>query len=93
MKKIYKILDEHGTFMLCVTGIGLIIWAFVAVLNIEPKEQPIPNHATIERVFKECMAILPKGAERIHNSNDWDEVVSECREHALEIAVYESRNK
>lgn len=89
MKKIYKIIDEHGMFMLCVTGIGLVIWAFVAVSNIEPAKKT--NPATIERVFKECMAILPKGAERIHNSNDWDEVVIECREHARDIAVYESR--
>ena len=91
MKKIYKILDEHGTFMLCLTGIGLVIWAFVAVLNIEPAKEI--NPATVERAFKECMAILPKGAERIHNSNDWDEVVSECRGHAREVAGYESHNK
>ena len=90
MKKIYKILDEHGMFMFCVTFFGLVVWALIA---FEPKKDPIPNHATIERVFKECMAILPKGAERIHNSNDWDEVVGECREHAHDVAVYESRNK
>ena len=89
MKKIYKILDEHGMFMLCVTFFGLVVWAFVAVSNIEPAKEP--NPATIERVFKECMAILPKGAERIHNSNDWDEVVGECRDHAHDVAVYESR--
>ena len=93
MKKIYKILDEHGTFMLCVTGLGLLIWALVAVINYKSEERPIPRHETIERVFKECMAILPKGAERIHNSNDWDEVVGECREHAQDVAVYESYNK
>ena len=91
MKKIYKILDEHCMFMFCLTFLGLVVWAFVAISNMEPAKKP--NQATIERVFKECMAILPKGAESIHNSNDWDEVVGECRNHAYDVAVYESRNK
>ena len=31
-----------------------------------------------QRIFKECMAALPKGPITTHY-NDWDEVVGECR--------------
>lgn len=38
-------------------------------------------------LFKACMASLPKGPERIHNSNDWEEVVAKCDS----IAYYQAR--
>lgn len=37
-----------------------------------------------QQLFQQCMAALPKGPERIHNSNDWSEVVDSCEDAARE---------
>ena len=56
--------------------------AAVALLSVactsNPLEQPKPDQCLRSRLFAECMTLLPKGPERIANSNDWSEVVSEC---------------
>jgi hypothetical protein len=46
-----------------------------------------PDQCMRREIFKECMAALPKGPERIHNSNDWDEVVEACEN----VAYYQSK--
>ena len=38
-------------------------------------------------IFKECMAALPKGPERVATSNDWDEVVGACDNAARYQAI------
>lgn len=40
----------------------------------------------MREIFKECMAVLPKGSTSVHNSNDWDEVVAEC----ASVAYYQA---
>lgn len=41
-----------------------------------------------QRIFKECMQLLPNGPEKTHY-NDWAEVVSECEN----AAYYQSQVK
>lgn len=49
-----------------------------ALVGCEQSPMPRPDQCLRAQLFKECMQILPKGPERIHNSNDWDEVVDAC---------------
>lgn len=42
----------------------------------------IDDHAKAQVVFDRCMAALPKGPTSTVGSNDWDEVVIECRKTA-----------
>lgn len=44
-----------------------------------------------ERLFVQCMDLLPAGPESTHY-NDWDEVVSECDAAATRQAYYCYRN-
>lgn len=44
-----------------------------------PLIQPQPDQCLRPELFKQCMEVLPKGPERIENSNDWDEVVLACQ--------------
>ncbi|ANZ50317.1 hypothetical protein PHOBOS_127 [Erwinia phage vB_EamM_Phobos] len=39
-------------------------------------------------IFKECLASIPKGPEKIDNSNDWQEVVEECGEQARKMSAF-----
>lgn len=59
------------------------------VAGCGPMTEPATQSDQCMRVelFKACMAALPKGPERIHNSNDWDEVVGKCDN----VAYYQSR--
>lgn len=73
--------------------------ALIVVLLLSGCDQPVagvdrPRYETQandqclrRELFKECMAALPKGPERIHNSNDWSEVVDECDSFAQRTSV------
>jgi hypothetical protein len=45
----------------------------------------MPDKCLQREIFKECMESLPAGPASTHY-NDWDEVVSQCRE----VAYYHS---
>ena len=85
-----RILDDHGGFVLFLVFFGLVVWAVHEVNNYKPIKR---NPETFQRAFKECLTNVPKGAESIHNSNDWDEVVRECRDQAREFSDYELHYK
>lgn len=38
-------------------------------------------------VFMQCLATVPKGPERVSDSNDWDEVIDECATAAQYMSV------
>lgn len=42
----------------------------------------VPDQCLRRELFRECMSVLPKGPESTM-SNDWAEVVVECRRTAL----------
>lgn len=52
----------------------------VALVGCEQRKfiPPEPDQCLRADLFQQCMQALPKGPERTHNSNDWDEVVGEC---------------
>lgn len=47
-----------------------------------------PDQKERQRIFKECMSLLPAGPVKTHY-NDWSEVVSECES----AAYYQSQVK
>lgn len=46
-----------------------------------------PDQCLRAEIFKQCMAALPKGPERIGTSNDWSEVVDSCEAAARKQSV------
>ncbi len=38
-------------------------------------------------LFKQCMTLLPKGPESVHNSNDWSKVVYSCESVAYRQSI------
>lgn len=51
--------------------------------NPHPPSDPIVVDQCLRReIFKECLGLLPKGPDKIDNSNDWDEVVQKCESSA-----------
>lgn len=72
----------------------LIVVAFIALLaGCDASEQrartPEPDQCMRREIFKECLALIPKGPQSVHNSNDWQEVVAECGE----VALYQSKRQ
>jgi hypothetical protein len=63
----------------------------VALVGCEQNQfiAPEPDQCLRAELFRQCMQALPKGPERTHNSNDWDEVVGECSS----AAYYQSLRK
>lgn len=56
----------------------LILILFLIVTSCSGRPcQLEANRKEQQRIFKECMKLLPKGPERTHY-NDWDEVVKAC---------------
>jgi hypothetical protein len=57
-----------------------------ALLLLTGCDSPIssngPNQCMRQKLFKECLELLPIGPRTVSNSNDWDEVVSECGSQA-----------
>lgn len=64
-----------------VIGMAVLLAACV------PERTQAYDQCLRQQLFQQCMSNLPKGPERIHNSNDWDEVVSECGEQARMLSV------
>lgn len=60
----------------------LAVLAVLLLGGCPPPEMTYPDQCVRQRVFLECMAVLPKGPEHVV-ANDWSEVVSECASHAL----------
>lgn len=59
----------------------LSLTVLLAACNEPPVTQA--NQCIRAELFKQCMAILPKGPERIAVAgNDWDEVVGKCESSA-----------
>ena len=48
---------------------------------------PVPDQCLRAQLFKECLAAVPKGPERIANSNDWEEVVAACADAAYQQSL------
>ena len=60
----------------------LILTIIVLLMGCEREFcQSMPDNTDRQRIFKECMQLLPKGPEKTHY-NDWDEVVEACDETA-----------
>lgn len=56
-----------------------------AILFLAGCSSPItsgPDQCMRAELFQKCLAAVPKGPERIDNSNDWDEVVQKCESAA-----------
>lgn len=66
-----------------------IIFAVMALAGCDAFKpmQPVTDQVLRREIFFQCLAALPKGPERVSNSNDWDEVVSECGKQAYEMAT------
>ena len=41
-----------------------------------------PDQCLRAKLFAECLDKIPKGPNSVHNSNDWEEVVSTCGSNA-----------
>lgn len=46
------------------------------------------DQALRRQIFKECLESIPKGPEKIDNSNDWQEVVEECGDQADSMSYF-----
>lgn len=46
-----------------------------------------PDQCLRREIFNECLAKIPKGPEKIHNSNDWDEAIDSCASHAYKSSL------
>jgi hypothetical protein len=37
-----------------------------------------PDQCLRREIFMQCLAAVPKGPEKVSDSNDWDEVIDSC---------------
>jgi hypothetical protein len=51
------------------------------------KEVRVIDQCLRTQIFKDCLVVVPKGPERIANSNDWEEVVTACADAAMYQSV------
>ena len=63
----------------------LLITSCEIVDSTKIVDRTMPDKCLQREIFKECMESLPAGPASTHY-NDWDEVVSQCRE----VAFYHS---
>lgn len=73
----------------------LILLLLATLLAACTEATPPPSHRWMTdqclraELFKACLTTLPKGPERVVNSNDWDEVVGKCDT----VSYYQSRRQ
>jgi len=60
----------------------IVFMASVFLSACDLGEVSRPDNCLRADLFKQCLAAVPKGPERIGNSNDWDEVVGACENAA-----------
>ena len=68
-----------------------IILAVAAVALLvgcdNPRPQDLVDQDLRKELFMECLHAVPKGPEKIDNSNDWQEVVEECGRQAYSLSI------
>ena len=62
-----------------------LLTSLLLITSCEKKDRTMHDMCLQREIFKECMESLPAGPASTHY-NDWDEVVSQCRE----VAYYHS---
>lgn len=67
--------------------IAILVFVCVGMVGCDTetavrKDRSVVDQCLRREIFRECMECLPRGPERVANSNDWDEVISECAKQA-----------
>lgn len=69
----------------------LVLWCLVTLAACSNDAVPIvkrnPDQCLRRELFNECLKALPSGPLSTATSNDWDEVVDACREHAYYTSI------
>lgn len=57
----------------------VVVLALVLAACTEPVEERQADQCLRRELFQECLAAVPQGPTHTAGSNDWDEVIAECR--------------
>ena len=68
---------------------AVLLCAILLLSGCDAFRQPkaVTDQKLRREIFFQCLGALPKGPERVSNSNDWDEVVSECGRQAYQLST------
>lgn len=73
-----------------------VLVMMVVLVGCEEKKPPTDptdlDQCIRREIFMQCLAAVPKGPERISDSNDWAEVIDECASAAT-YQSYRRRSK